>query len=145
MGVTRDRLKLFLDKQNISEPEFQNKTELSNAYVSTLGDAPRQSTIDKIKKAYPELNITWLLTGEGAMLLSDNPPDNKTQVKKELYHLVDELLSLQEIKKRLSALEEKVELLVSSSTMTAHAKGKESKQGERTAGQLKGREPFDKP
>lgn len=33
-----------------------------------MGDNTRTSTIDKISKIYPSLNITWLRTGEGEMI-----------------------------------------------------------------------------
>ena len=35
-----------------------------------MGENTRRSTLEKISNAFPELNINWLLTGEGEMLSS---------------------------------------------------------------------------
>lgn len=47
---------------------FEKIVGLSNAAVSKMGDNTRRSTIDKISKSFPELDVNWLLTGQGEML-----------------------------------------------------------------------------
>jgi phage repressor protein C with HTH and peptisase S24 domain len=71
------RLKEFLNYLKISQGKFEAKANLSNGYVNNLKDNIRRNTLRKISDAYPELNITWLLTGEGEML------KNKTNITEE--------------------------------------------------------------
>ena len=64
----RTRLTQFLKYKEMSPAEFQRIVELSNGSVSKMGDNTRRSTLDKISKKFPELNIAWLQTGQGNML-----------------------------------------------------------------------------
>lgn len=41
---------------------------LSSNWIGTWGGVLRMQTKAKIEKAYPELNIDWVLTGEGKMI-----------------------------------------------------------------------------
>lgn len=65
-----ERVLEFIGYLNISVAEFERNCELSNGAVSKMGDNTRTSTIDKISNRYPDLNTTWLRTGEGEMLKS---------------------------------------------------------------------------
>ena len=64
------RLKKFIDSLGISKAEFSRKTGLDYAHMHkiTKGDGdPGFDTCTKINKAYPELSLTWLVTGIGEM------------------------------------------------------------------------------
>lgn len=63
-----DRINAFISYLNLSVAEFERVCGLSNGSVSKMGDNTRMSTLDKISKAFPLLNISWLRTGEGEML-----------------------------------------------------------------------------
>ena len=47
----------------------------SNSYVNNIVSTITADVLNKIRIVYPELNIDWLLTGEGDMLknISDKP------------------------------------------------------------------------
>lgn len=75
MSDLKKRMMEFLQKLEISQAKFEKKAGLTNGTVNNTGESYRKSTLDKIKTAYPELNVNWLLTGEGEML---KPPKNKT-------------------------------------------------------------------
>jgi WD40 repeat protein len=66
-----ERIALFIQFKKISPHAFEQKIELSNGYFSKqlkhLGSVGSDILI-KIYKAYPELDILWILTGEGQML-----------------------------------------------------------------------------
>ena len=62
------RLLGFINYLGISVSEFERRCQLSNGAVSKMGDNTRTSTIEKISKIFPELNVTWLRLGEGDML-----------------------------------------------------------------------------
>lgn len=63
-----ERINVFIQSLGITVSEFERICNLSNGAVSKMGDNTRTSTIDKISKIYPSLNITWLRTGEGEMI-----------------------------------------------------------------------------
>lgn len=63
-----ERINVFIQSLGITVSEFERLCGLSNGAVSKMGDNTRTSTIDKISKIYPSLNIAWLRTGEGEMI-----------------------------------------------------------------------------
>src|SRR2546430_13843559 len=85
-----DRLAKYLDFIGILPSIFEKKAGISNGYI--LNNKVRKGGIgseilDKIHKTYPELNILWLISGEGEMVVkkigntptipSSNTPFNK--------------------------------------------------------------------
>ena len=71
---TVDRIIFFIDQIGISQRKFDESIGKSKGYINkTLqqGSALSSKTIMDIKKAYPELNIDWVLTGKGSMLNKD--------------------------------------------------------------------------
>ena len=63
-----ERINVFIRSLGISVSEFERVCDLSNGSVAKMGDNTRTSTIDKISKKYPFLNVVWLRTGEGEMI-----------------------------------------------------------------------------
>lgn len=64
----KERLIKYITSKNISLSEFERRSGLGNGAAAKMGDSTRRSTFDKISKAFPDLNITWLRVGEGRML-----------------------------------------------------------------------------
>jgi WD40 repeat protein len=66
-----ERIALFIHFKKITPHAFEQKNGLSNGYFSKqlkhLGSVGSDILI-RIYKAYPELDILWILTGEGQML-----------------------------------------------------------------------------
>lgn len=69
----KSRLLEFIQYKGLTVQKFEQLVGLSNAAVSKMGDNTRKSTIDKISNQFPELNRSWLLTGEGTMLRTIEP------------------------------------------------------------------------
>lgn len=70
MGV-QQRLISFIEYKNLSKNAFESKCGLSKRYVSNLKGVPGRLVIKKICVAFPELNISWLISGEGEMIIAD--------------------------------------------------------------------------
>lgn len=64
----KERLMQFISYKRKTVQAFECEVGLSNGAVGKMGNNTRRSTLDKISNIYPELNTTWLLTGEGEML-----------------------------------------------------------------------------
>jgi transcriptional regulator with XRE-family HTH domain len=80
MQHLKNRLLLFLEKNEISEAKFCRTIGVSRSYTATLKNNITTKTQEKIRKAYPDLNMNWLLTGEGEMLKSSAPSQNKSTI-----------------------------------------------------------------
>ena len=64
------RLKQFIESLDISKAEFSRETGLDYAHMFRIinGDGdPGFDTCSKISEAYPQLSLTWLITGIGEM------------------------------------------------------------------------------
>ena len=61
---------------------LENKLEVSKGYITkamTKKSAMGSDLLERIMRLFPQLNIVWLLTGEGDMILEEY--DSKYQVK----------------------------------------------------------------
>lgn len=66
-----DRIKQFIDYKGLSVRKFSQETGLSNGFMSKVKDVGC-SKAEKIVDTYPELNLYWLITGQGRMLVKSN-------------------------------------------------------------------------
>ncbi len=67
---TIDRIKSFIDEKGISLTAFDLAIEAGNGYIGKQikrGGSIGSDILEKIVCAYPDINIEWLLTGEGCM------------------------------------------------------------------------------
>lgn len=64
----KQRIVEFIKTTKTTQSAFERASGLSNGYINSLRNAPSPSKLSDILRAYPELNRTWLLTGEGEML-----------------------------------------------------------------------------
>ena len=70
MGL-RERLLNYIAYKGIDKATLERKSGLSNDAVNKMGDNTRVSTLDRISNAYPDINIAWLKTGVGEMILGN--------------------------------------------------------------------------
>ena len=67
-----DMLKILFKKLNMSTTaEFCMKTKISRGLVDKLvanKHNPRLDTLQKIKNAFPQTNLNWLISGQGEVL-----------------------------------------------------------------------------
>jgi len=69
---TDNWLKILIEKLNMpSTAEFCRKADLNRGLVDKLSKdmhSPRLDTLQKIKNAFPETNMNWLISGKGNVL-----------------------------------------------------------------------------
>lgn len=68
----KERIMEFVRYKGIPVSTFEQLCGLSNAYVKNISKGVGADKLEKILNAFPELNRTWLLTGEGSMLRNNN-------------------------------------------------------------------------
>lgn len=76
----KSRLVEFLKFKSISQKAFAQNVGLSSGFVNAIRVSIQPKTLAKISNVYPDLNITWLLTGVGPMLLDVSPPTSVSSV-----------------------------------------------------------------
>lgn len=61
------RIRQFLKKMKITVQAFESSIGKTNGYISHT-KSPTAGVLADIAKVYPDLNLDWLITGEGDML-----------------------------------------------------------------------------
>ena len=74
------RLKKFLEQAGISNSQFADNCDIPRPTLSQLLNGRNKKVSDevigKIHRAYPSLNVMWLMFGDGEMLLNGSQPQN---------------------------------------------------------------------
>lgn len=68
MQTVKDRIRAFADYKNISQSAFERACGFSHGYVSNMRQGPSRQARSLIAQRFPELDMHWLLSGEGTML-----------------------------------------------------------------------------
>ena len=63
----KERILQFIENKQITKSKFYSVTGLSNGILDKKSGLT-MDTVEKIYSKYPEINLEWLLTGEGEML-----------------------------------------------------------------------------
>lgn len=81
-STVKERLIEYIKFKKISKSEFGRRIGVSNAYISSMRKSMDPDKIKSISLNFPDLNIGWLLTGEGEMLAqsSSSPSLEATSV-----------------------------------------------------------------
>lgn len=78
-----ERIAMYLQFKSITPHSFERKIHLSNGYFSkqikNLGSVGSDILV-KIHESYPELNMLWVITGEGQMILDNIEPHPVSKV-----------------------------------------------------------------
>ena len=64
----KERLQTYLKEKRINNSEFGRIIGVSNAYISSMRKAPSPDVLSQLSTKFPDLNIGWLITGDGSML-----------------------------------------------------------------------------
>lgn len=64
----KDRLSVFIRYKNLSKYAFEKSIGVSNGFFNSINKSIGSDKLGYISKTYPDLNIDWLLTGDGEML-----------------------------------------------------------------------------
>jgi len=80
-----ERLRFFIENEGLSVRQFENLIGSSDGKIAKFiasNSSLKSDTLSKIMEIFPHLSITWLLTGEGDMLLP-SPGNNQGSTKDE--------------------------------------------------------------
>ena len=83
METKRERLERFIETMGYSIREFERAIGVSNGTINHVKDNLSANLKDKISANFQQLNLVWLLTGEGEML-HPSETDKQEEAAKEL-------------------------------------------------------------
>lgn len=70
MRTVKDRLIAYLNEKGVNKSEFGRAIGVSAAFVTSIRQSISPDKLSKIAAAFPDLNLNWLMTGEGSMISS---------------------------------------------------------------------------
>ncbi len=73
----KQRLIQYIEYKNISIRSFERKCGLSNGYIRSIEQTIMPRKLKSISLQFPDLNQSWLLTGEGEMLNKEQQKEHK--------------------------------------------------------------------
>ena len=123
MIKTIDRLMQFIKYAGLSARQFDISSGASNGYTLRMSKnraSIGSDVIETILRTYPDLNVVWLLTGEGPMLKSqmedeildfENLPPSK---QKEIERIIEEKIREKQREELKGILREVTEEIVQS-------------------------------
>lgn len=68
MNEVQQRLQVFIKHLGITNMEFEQTAKLSNGFLTNTNEKMRKGSKLLIEAAFPQLNLNWLIKGEGKML-----------------------------------------------------------------------------
>lgn len=88
METLKERLIQAIDRLGITKAQFEKNVGLSNGFVDKSGDNTRKSSLEKISNIYPQINVNWLMTGDGNMFKDAYKPSVHAPGKSDHMHIV---------------------------------------------------------
>lgn len=88
------RIRRFLKDRKITIQSFEATIGKTNGYLSHT-KSPTAGVLADVVMAYPDLNLEWLVTGEGGMLKTES--DNSIQIEDPVKQRIISLLNEKEI------------------------------------------------
>lgn len=112
MNTQRERIYHFISEFGYSVREFERMLEVSNGTIRHLGDNLSANLKGRISSKFPLLNMDWVLSGVGSMLIQDeksvNIAENTSSVETFVKRIADLEGVVEAQKKAIAALEKVV-------------------------------------
>lgn len=108
----RERILLYLENKGISKYKFYQKIGVSNGFLDKNGSIGSDKC-EKISYQYPDINIEWLITGRGNMLI-DSFEENMIKEPQVFYQKKEKEVEserIQELKETIATQREFIDFL----------------------------------
>ncbi len=88
--MIKDRILQFIDYKQITKNKFETECGLPVRYVSNIGKSIQSDVIEKIVLTFPDINLRWLVTGLGEMVMEEGKDETKDDLRKQVEYLQGE-------------------------------------------------------
>ncbi|WP_040281862.1 hypothetical protein [Psychroserpens damuponensis] len=108
MSKTIHRIIQLLSALDLSARQFDISIGSANGYTLRMqknNASVGSDVIERIVKKYPQINLVWLITGQGEMFLKDMPKP-KVRTKAEIEAYIDDKLKQQWSDEKRALLDE---------------------------------------
>lgn len=105
---TIDRLYRYLKLRNITPYAFERNCGLSNGYLhkQALGKGSIGSDIiERILLKYPDINLPWLMNGEGAMTKTSSETSGMELEEEEKLYITTQIEMIAMLRNQIAVLE----------------------------------------
>lgn len=78
-GIMKDRIKQVMEYARLSQQDFAARLGISPASLSSIYTGrtnPTNNHVSAIHRAFPEINVNWVMFGEGEMLIPNTVNDS---------------------------------------------------------------------
>ena len=100
-SAVKQRVMEFIRYKRIPIAKFENLCGLSCGYIRNMRKGFGVEKLNNITKMFPELNPKWLLYGDGEMLVSETPTEEKFEEISPAVTAVNECLDCRILQVRL--------------------------------------------
>ena len=83
----KDRIRKLMEAQHMNQQTFAQMTGISAASLSSIFNGRTEPTlrhVEAIRKKFPNINLQWLLSGEGGMFVPASGSDDIASKSQEL-------------------------------------------------------------
>jgi len=77
----RQRLSEYMASESLNNSRFEKRCGLYNGFVKDMDSQIKFESLAKIAEGCPNLNLGWLFSGLGHMLLADSQLDEKPTIE----------------------------------------------------------------
>lgn len=89
MKTTKDRLLELLEELGYGQNKFEEKCGISRGTIAHSKGDMSSTSLNKIANTYPNVNVHWLITGEGEMFKDEKEMPMKSYTEGVPYYNVD--------------------------------------------------------
>lgn len=75
----KERLLQYLRYKRMSQVEFTKSIGVSSTYIGAMRKSLSDTKVKIIRELYPDLNTSWLLYGDGEMLIGNAGPESQSE------------------------------------------------------------------
>lgn len=85
MSTSKDRLLTFLSEKRIGQSKCEEMAGISRGYIANNKGNIGSKILNRISKAFPDLNVDWLVNGIGDMFCPPVGGTSEEDIDKGLY------------------------------------------------------------
>lgn len=108
----RDRIVRLLELLGISQAAFCRECDIKPATLSGMGDGLNTQTIIRIARRYPDLNLRWLLLGEGETWLAKERKEVKEEDSPVFSFVAQESPEIAFLRNMVSRQQDTIQILI---------------------------------